>query len=110
MNVKNNGKSDDLEMKQKFEQEVNGFLDLVDPYQCDKITLSDVIKLFSSQQLETADRKSSKESTNGRKSTNNLNIDLSVQSYRHLNEMEKTQKFHIGQYNATEENDYSNSQ
>lgn len=29
--------------KEKFEQEISQFLDILDPYQCDKITLSDII-------------------------------------------------------------------
>ena len=35
--------------EKQFNQEVNRLLDIADPYQSNKITLSDVIQLFSSQ-------------------------------------------------------------
>lgn len=36
-----------------FMHEVNRLLDIADPYQSNKITLSDVIQLFSSQKAQT---------------------------------------------------------
>lgn len=48
----------DQAIKQKFNRETDYFLDILDPYQCDKIPLSDIIKLFSSHKVDigAADR------------------------------------------------------
>ena len=37
---------------EKFTEEVNNFLDMLDPFQCDKIILSDVVQLFSSYKVD----------------------------------------------------------
>ena len=38
-------------LRDTFEKTVNRLLDLVDPYQCDRITMSDCVKLFSTQKV-----------------------------------------------------------
>ena len=51
-------KSDGLSpvLRDSFQKTVNRLLDLVDPYQCDRITMSDCVKLFSTQKVsEKAD-------------------------------------------------------
>ena len=62
--------------KKKFEQETNKFLDILDPYQSDKITLSDVVILFSNQMVD--EKKNNKTML-----INNVqnNIDLPFENY-----------------------------
>lgn len=88
MNIKisniNMNEAHDMNYKQKLEQETNNFLDILDPYQSDKITLSDVVKLFSNQIVEDS-KKSSLLNTAA-------NIDLPVESASMGNGLEKTQK------------------
>lgn len=40
--------------------ETDYFLDILDPYQCDRIPLSDVIKLFTSHKVEIMDQQACK--------------------------------------------------
>lgn len=37
------------------------FLDILDPYQCDRITLSDIVQLFSSYRVDLKDLKDAKQ-------------------------------------------------
>jgi hypothetical protein len=48
-NITSDRAAQDANFKQNLDQETNNFLDILDPYQCDKMTFSDVVKLFSSQ-------------------------------------------------------------
>ena len=41
----------------KFNKEIDNFLDILDPYQCEKITLSDIVQLFSSYKVDIMDFK-----------------------------------------------------
>lgn len=43
--------------QEKFTEEVNNFLDMLDPFQCDKIILSDVVQLFSSYKVDILEGK-----------------------------------------------------
>lgn len=41
--------------QEKFDDEINNFLDILDPFQCDKIILSDIVQLFSSYKVDIMD-------------------------------------------------------
>jgi hypothetical protein len=58
MNIYNNEES--LNRKQ---EEINHLLDLIDPYRCNKITLSDIILLFSKSNINMLDSQIFKSST-----------------------------------------------
>lgn len=78
MNLKitnmNPDEADHMNFKQKFDNETNNFLDILDPYQTDKIPLSDVVKLFSNQMVDDKKNKTMLLS-------NSVNYDLPLENY-----------------------------
>lgn len=48
-------RGEDQEAKRKFDKEIDYFLDILDPFQCNKIILSDIIKLFMGHKVEILD-------------------------------------------------------
>lgn len=46
---------DTFSTEEKFNAEINNFLNVLDPYQCDKIILSDIVQLFSSYKVDIMD-------------------------------------------------------
>jgi len=55
-NLTSDKAAQDQNFRQHLDQETNNFLDILDPYQSDKITFSDVVKLFSSQIVDDKKR------------------------------------------------------
>jgi hypothetical protein len=43
--------------QEKFDKEVDNFLDILDPFHCDRIILSDIVQLFSSYKVDIMDMK-----------------------------------------------------
>jgi len=54
-NAKDDTIEDETAKKDKFDIEISQFLEILDPFKCDKITLSDIIHLFSSYKLDLMD-------------------------------------------------------
>lgn len=59
--------------KGKFEQEISQFLEILDPDHCDKITLSDIIQLFSTYKV---DLMASDDSTSTQRNSQNHSLNL----------------------------------
>lgn len=55
-NLTSDKAAQDQNFKQTLDQETSNFLDMLDPYQSDRITFSDVVKLFSSQVVDEKKR------------------------------------------------------
>lgn len=93
MNIHNNGQDN----YSKNMEEINKLLDIIDPYQSNKITLSDIILLFSKHNLNMLEGNILKSSNKKQ----NFNVDLSVQGLNRLNDLEKSQSFNL---NLTKKN------
>ena len=52
MNLNGSYQKDEDAGTQKIDLEISNFLDILDPHQCDKITLSDIVQLFSSYKVD----------------------------------------------------------
>lgn len=86
-NITSDRAAQDQSFKQNLDQETNNFLDILDPYQCDKITFSDVVKLFSSQIVDD------KKKNNYLSEQRNFDLDPIPENVSYeVNLLDKTQK------------------